>query len=193
MSDSLRFHGATRLLCPWDFPGRNTGMGCHSLLQGIFPTQRSNPGLQRCWHILSHQGSPLWLWAGRSQFSLMCLVWVVACRMFCHCHSRGGWKLQSTKHKDPRGSPQTERMFYLVILSSIKEPKSDTCFPGCPHSPGDLGGMCECLSPGRKEQDLSVDPQNDPFPWHEVWLLLPKSICIISHIINRAFKGNFII
>ena len=32
----------SRLLCPWDFPGENTGMGCHFLLQGIFPTQGSN-------------------------------------------------------------------------------------------------------------------------------------------------------
>ena len=32
----------TRLLCPWDSPGRNTGVGCHALLQGIFPTQGSN-------------------------------------------------------------------------------------------------------------------------------------------------------
>ena len=32
-----------RLLCPWDFPGKNIGMGCHFLLQGIFPTQGSNP------------------------------------------------------------------------------------------------------------------------------------------------------
>ena len=31
-----------RLLCPWDFPGKNTGVGCHFLLQGIFPTQRWN-------------------------------------------------------------------------------------------------------------------------------------------------------
>ena len=30
------------LLCPWDSPGKNTGMGCHSLLQGIFLTQGSN-------------------------------------------------------------------------------------------------------------------------------------------------------
>ena len=30
-----------RLLCPWDSPGKNTGVGCHSLLQGIFPTQGS--------------------------------------------------------------------------------------------------------------------------------------------------------
>ena len=32
-----------RLLCPWDSPGRNTGVGCHFLLQGFFPTQRWNP------------------------------------------------------------------------------------------------------------------------------------------------------
>ena len=34
-----------RLLCPWDSPGKNTGVGCQALLQGIFLTQRSNPGL----------------------------------------------------------------------------------------------------------------------------------------------------
>ena len=32
-------------LCPWDFPGKNTGMGYHFLLQGIFPRQGSNPSL----------------------------------------------------------------------------------------------------------------------------------------------------
>ena len=44
---SLWRHGLqpTRLQCPWDFPGKNTGLGCHFLLQGIFPTQGSNPGL----------------------------------------------------------------------------------------------------------------------------------------------------
>jgi len=44
----------TRLLCPWDSPGKNTGVGSHSLLQGIFPTQRSNPGLLHCRQILYH-------------------------------------------------------------------------------------------------------------------------------------------
>ena len=34
-----------RLLCPWDSPGKNTGVGCHALLQGIFPNQESNPHL----------------------------------------------------------------------------------------------------------------------------------------------------
>ena len=37
-----------RLLCPWNSPGKNTGVGCHSLLQGIFLTQRLNPGLLHC-------------------------------------------------------------------------------------------------------------------------------------------------
>ena len=34
-----------RLLCPWDSPGKNTGVGCYALLQGIFPTQGLNPHL----------------------------------------------------------------------------------------------------------------------------------------------------
>ena len=38
------------LLCPWDSPGKNTGVGCHALLQGIFPTQGSNPCLLRFLH-----------------------------------------------------------------------------------------------------------------------------------------------
>ena len=33
---------------PWDSPGKNTGTGCHALLQGIFPTQGWNPGLLHC-------------------------------------------------------------------------------------------------------------------------------------------------
>ena len=44
-----------------DSPGKNIGVGCHALLQGIFPTQRSNPGLPHCrriLHHLSHQESP---------------------------------------------------------------------------------------------------------------------------------------
>ena len=53
----------SRLLCSWDFPGKNTGVGCHCLLQGIFLTQGSNPGSLHCRQILyclSYQGSPLY-------------------------------------------------------------------------------------------------------------------------------------
>ena len=48
---------------PWDSPGKNTGVGNCSLLQGIFLTQGSNLGLLHCrqiLHYLSHQGSPWW-------------------------------------------------------------------------------------------------------------------------------------
>ena len=40
----------TRLLCPWDSPGKNTAVGCHCLLQGIFPTQGLNRNLLHCLH-----------------------------------------------------------------------------------------------------------------------------------------------
>ena len=50
--------------CPWDSPGKNTGAGCHFLLQRIFPTQGLNPSLlclencRQMLSLLSHQGSP---------------------------------------------------------------------------------------------------------------------------------------
>ena len=58
MSDSLQPHG---LYSPQNSPGQNTGVGSLTLLQGIFPTQGSNPGLQHCRWILyqlSHKGNP---------------------------------------------------------------------------------------------------------------------------------------
>ena len=47
-----------RLLCPWDVPGKNTGVRFHALLQGVFLAQGSNPGFPHCRRILyrlSHQ------------------------------------------------------------------------------------------------------------------------------------------
>ena len=58
VSNSLRPHG---VYSPCNSPGQNTGVGSLSLLQEIFPTQGSNPGLLHCRWILyqlSHQGSP---------------------------------------------------------------------------------------------------------------------------------------
>ena len=63
MSDSLWPQGLypARLLCPWNSPGKITGVGCYSLLQGNFWTQEKNLGLLNYKWILynlSHQGSP---------------------------------------------------------------------------------------------------------------------------------------
>ena len=57
LSNSLWPHGLYSL---WNSPGKNTGVGSLTLLQGIFPTQASNPGLLHCriLYQLSHQGSP---------------------------------------------------------------------------------------------------------------------------------------
>ena len=57
----------SRLLCPWDSPGKSTGVGCHALLQGIFPSQGSNPYLPHCRQIL-------YCWAPRE----------APCLNYCH-------------------------------------------------------------------------------------------------------------
>ena len=60
LSDSSTPHG---LYCPWNSPDKNTGVGCHFFLQGIFPTQGSNPGLPHWRQILyhlCHLESPWW-------------------------------------------------------------------------------------------------------------------------------------
>ena len=68
MSDSVWPYGLqpTKLLCPWDSPGKNTGMGSHFLLQGIFMAQGLNPCFLHCRQILYH-------WA-----TCCCCCWVTS-------------------------------------------------------------------------------------------------------------------
>ena len=58
LSDSLWPHGwlPTKVLCPWNFPGKNTGASCHFLFQGIFLTQEYNQFLL---HLLHQQADSL--------------------------------------------------------------------------------------------------------------------------------------
>ena len=63
VSDSLQPHRLypARLPCPWDSPGMNTGVGCHTLLQGDLPypgLKPRSPSLQAVSLPLSHRGSP---------------------------------------------------------------------------------------------------------------------------------------
>ena len=63
LCSTLCDHMNPRLLCTWNSPGKNTGVGCHSLLQGIFLTQGSNPGLMHCrqtLYSLSHNAQIYW-------------------------------------------------------------------------------------------------------------------------------------
>ena len=65
---------------PWNSPGQNTGVGSHSLLQGIRPTQRSNPGLLHCRWIL-YQLSHGEVQKQVSQ-NVHCRIWVVSLWVF---------------------------------------------------------------------------------------------------------------
>ena len=78
VSDSSRLHGLqpARLLCPWDFPGKNAGVGCHFLLQRS--SQPRDPTCIPCVscigrRILSH-----------------CTTWEARREQTCGCH--GGWE-----------------------------------------------------------------------------------------------------
>ena len=84
----LQFHGLqpARLLCPWDSPGKNTGVGCCFLLQSIFLTQESNPGVlhyRQILYWLSYEGSPF-QWIFQSKTTLF----------YCsNCSRFGHWEL----------------------------------------------------------------------------------------------------
>ena len=95
MSDSLHPYGLqpTRLLCPWDTPGKNTGVGCQALLQGIFPTQRSNLHLLHCRWILyplRHLGS-LFISDNIQYLSFFCLTFSLSIMpsMSIHVFAKG--------------------------------------------------------------------------------------------------------
>ena len=81
----------TRVLCPWDSPGKNTGVGCHALLQEIFLTKGWNPGLPhsrwilyRLSHILIHS-----LQSPPALNSLLLCAWFPCCleSILCLCQS----------------------------------------------------------------------------------------------------------
>ena len=99
----------SKLLCcetihPWNSLGQNTGVGSLSLLQGIFPTQRLNPGLPRYRQILyrlSHKGNPV-LWEGP------CKGHVVASR-------NQEWPLADSEQENRDLSPFTTRSWVLPI------------------------------------------------------------------------------
>ena len=110
---TLQPHGLqpTRLLCPWDSPGKNTRVGSLSLLQGIFPTQGSNVGLPHCRQILyrlSLKGSP------------RILKWVAY--PFSRGSSHPGIKLASPDSLPPElpGKPHTSYTYKLLLPPNIK-------------------------------------------------------------------------
>ena len=95
---SMLENKTTRLLCLWDFPGKCTGVGCHFLFQGIFPTQRSNPGLLYCrqMRVLGK------LWDSEAPLSVVPVVWN---------REKEVRKKHLTVNKEPSFSPSTTNWF----------------------------------------------------------------------------------
>ena len=109
------------LPCPWDFPGKNTGVGCRFLLQGIFPTQGSNSHLLRLPH---QQADPLALrHLGIPNVLITVITWVIlppppakACFSLVHgfgessrvVKKTASWlhREASSRSPDIRGSPR---------------------------------------------------------------------------------------
>ena len=89
--------------CPWDYPGENTGVSCHSLLQGIFPTQGWNPHLLcllQWWRVLyhwHHLGSPS-------------LLTVASWPAYRFLRRQIGWSL----------IPKSLRIFQFVVIHTVK-------------------------------------------------------------------------
>ena len=103
-----------RLLCPWNSPGKNTGVGCHALLQGIFPTQGSNPGLSHCKQILFF-------------FSFIFISWRLItlqyCSGFCHTLTWISHGFTCVPHPEPLSHLPPHR----ITLGLPSAPALSTC------------------------------------------------------------------
>ena len=117
-----------RLFCPWSSPGNYTGIGSHSLLQGIFLIQGSNLGFPHCRQILyylSHQRSPLnalllneWIWH-LNPYHLNVVALVRTAEEGYPCH--GGLQklfenLKAWKSHLVRTEPETQKLFIMTLF-----------------------------------------------------------------------------
>ena len=107
MSNSLRSHGLdlTRLLCPWDHPNKNAGVGCHFLLQGIFLTQ----GLTWC---------------------LLCLLCLLHWRQILYqlCHLGSPWTHIIRKGFMKFSTAFRQEQMLLYLLSIVLHTDSWRCY-----------------------------------------------------------------
>ena len=84
------------LLCPWNSPGKSTGVCCHALLQGVFLTQELNPSLLHCRWILyplSHLGNPESILLNLCSISF--LSWELPCHYDAYKTLLDAWEAES--------------------------------------------------------------------------------------------------
>ena len=133
-----------------DSSGKNTEVGCHALLQEIFPTQGSNPDLPHCRQILYHlsyQGNPSWFSVSMSSFLGSWLSYNYCCPIAKLCPT-----LCDPMDCNPPGSS--------VQRFPREEYWSELPFP----SPGDLSHSgIKPMSPARAGKFFTAEPPGKPF------------------------------
>ena len=152
-----------------DSPGKNTGAGCHALLQGIFPTQGWNPGLL-CWQVDSllqnHQGSPHQLIYSALEFC-------------CWPHFWGGFP-GGARGKDPAcWRRRCERCRFDSWVGKIpwrrKWQPTPVCLPGKSHGQRSLVGY-RPRGPKRVGHNLVMKPTTN-LPFLNIFSLSEQYVC----------------
>ena len=164
----------TRLLCPWDFPGKNTGVDCNFLLQGIFLTQGLNLCLLHCKQslalqadslLLSHLGLPECLWLkSLHQVTIRCqpgLSWRLNWWKFFQTHPCGCWQ---------------DSVPFGVLTRSLPQFLCPWAFLYPWDFPGGSDGSV-CLQCGR----LGFDPWVGKILWRRKWQPAPVLLPGKSH------------
>ena len=160
--NSLQPHGLEpiRFLCPWDSPGQDAGVGCHALLQRIFPSQGLNPGLPHCRWILyqlSHKGSPrIWEWLAYPS---------------------------SSRSSLPRNQTGVSRIIISRYFWGLLGGTTD-CFLGFP---GGTSGK-EPFHGYRRLKRQGFDTWVRKIPWRRAWQPTPASLPRESHEL-RSLEG----
>ena len=102
------------------FPGKSTRVGCHFLLQGIFLTQGSNPGLPHCRQTLYHlnyQGSPL----PKESHTLYVLMYMVM-KNTCGERTMGWWSREMSQEHSGNLCCLSEIFLFVKIIVIIESP-----------------------------------------------------------------------
>ena len=113
MSNSLRPYelSLARLLCPWDSPGKNSGVGCHFLLQGIFPTQELN---LRLLYLLHWQAGSLPLASSGKPIKNRIQVYVCVCIcVYILKYCKTSYQLTVLTKNEQKGQPNLFIMFFV--------------------------------------------------------------------------------
>ena len=152
VSDSLWLHGPARPLCLWDFPGKNTGMDCHFLPQGIFLSQGSNPSLLNCRRILYY-------WVTRKDIYVQFICSDVSDSLRIH-------GLQSTRLSCPSPTPELAQIHVHQVGDAI-QPSLPLLFPSPPaFNLSQLQGLFQWVSSSHQmARLLEFQLQHQSFQW----------------------------